>query len=283
MSEAETFNALAVRLDTGDKPGAGAVRWMFVRDKFAPYGYLPSSLRGQPAIVLKPGTPREVTPSSGAHDGVVTEGVAEVARDGSASLTIEQRYEGKLAIALRSALESLPDAQLRDAVESRLLPQMVPGARLQAIEIKELGEIDRPLTLKMKIAAASFARAQGGELVITPPFGVRVASLASLPVRETPLYLSEQIATRSEVRLRVKLPAGARVITKLAPSKADDEGRAVRVNDRMDGGALVLDRFLELPAGRVQPDAYTKFQQFARAADSALDRDIVVQLDRDGR
>ncbi|WP_437525641.1 hypothetical protein WME79_39165 [Sorangium sp. So ce726] len=283
MSEAETFNALAVRLDTGDKPGAGAVRWMFVRDKFAPYGYLPSSLRGQPAIVLKPGTPREVTPSSGAHDGVVTEGVAEVARDGSASLAIEQRYEGKLAIALRSALESLPDAQLRDAVESRLLPQMVPGARLQEIEIKELSEIDRPLTLKMKIAAASFARAQGGELVITPPFGVRVASLASLPVRETPLYLSEQIATRSEVRLRVKLPAGARVVTKLAPSTADDEGRAVRVNDRVDGGALVLDRFLELPAGRVQPDAYTKFQQFARAADSALDRDIVVQLDRDGR
>ncbi len=155
--------------------------------------------------------------------------------DGSASLAIEQRYEGKLAIALRSALESLPDAQLRDAVESRLLPQMVPGARLQEIEIKELSEIDRPLTLKMKIAAASFARAQGGELVITPPFGVRVASLASLPVRETPLYLSEQIATRSEVRLRVKLPAGARVVTQLAPSTADDEGRAVRVNDRVDG------------------------------------------------
>ncbi|WP_437276899.1 hypothetical protein WME90_37460 [Sorangium sp. So ce375] len=283
MSEAETFNALAVRLDTGEKPGASGVRWMFVRDKFAPYGYLPSSLRGQPAIVLKPGTPREVTPSSGAHDGVVTEGIAEVQRDGSASLAIEQRYDGKLAIALRSALESLPDAQLRDAVESRLLPQMVPGARLQEIEIKELTEIDRPLTLKMKIAVASFARAQGAELVLSPPFGVRVASLASLPVRETPLYLSEQIATRSEVRLRVKLPAGARVATKLAPLAADDEGRAVRVNDRVDGGALLLDRFLELPAGRVQPDAYPKFQQFARAADSALDRDIVVQLDHDGR
>ncbi|WP_437810199.1 hypothetical protein [Sorangium sp. So ce1078] len=283
MSEAETFNALAVRIDTGEKPGASAVRWMFVHDKFAPYGYLPSSLRGQPAIVLRPGTPREVTPSSGAHDGVVTEGVAEVARDGSASLAIEQRYEGKLAIALRSALESLPDAQLRDAVESRLLPQMVPGARLQEIQVKELTEIDRPLTLKMKITAAGFARAQGPELVLSPPFGVRVASLASLPVRETPLYLSEQIATRSEVRLRVKLPPGARVATRLAPFAADNDGRTVRVNDRVDGGALLLDRFLELPAGRVQPDAYPRFQQFARAADGALDRDIVVLLDRDGR
>ncbi|WP_437607076.1 hypothetical protein WMF20_40280 [Sorangium sp. So ce834] len=283
MSEAETWSALAVRVDTGEKPGASAARWMFVRDKFAPYGYLPSSLRGQPAIVLRPGAPREVTPSSGAHDGVVTEGVAEVARDGSASLSIEQRYEGKLAIALRSALESLPDAQLRDAVESRLLPQMVPGARLQEIQVKELTEIDRPLTLKMKISAASFARAQGPELVLSPPFGVRVASLASLPVRETPLYLSEQIATRSEVRLRVKLPQGARVATRLAPFAADDDGRTVRVNDRLDGGALLLDRFLELPAGRVQPDAYPRFQQFARAADGALDRDIVVLLDRDGR
>ncbi|WP_433929508.1 hypothetical protein AB3662_37815 [Sorangium cellulosum] len=283
MSEAETFNAIALRVDTGDKPGAGAVRWMFVRDKFAPYGYLPSSLRGQPAIVLRPGAPREVTPSSGAHDGVVTEGVAEVARDGSASLVIEQRYEGKLAIALRSALESLPDAQLRDAVESRLLPQMVPGARLQEIQVKEMTEIDRPLTLKMKIAVASFARAQGPELVLSPPFGVRVASLASLPVRETPLYLSEQIATRSEVRLRIKLPQGARVTTRLDPFKAENDGRTVRVSDRVDGGALLLDRFLDLPAGRVQPDAYPRFQQFARAADGALDRDIVVALDRGGR
>jgi hypothetical protein len=224
-----------------------------------------------------------VTPSSGAHDGVVTEGVAEVARDGSASLAIEQRYEGKLAIALRSALESLPDAQLRDAVESRLLPQMVPGARLQEIQVKELTEIDRPLTLEMKITAASFARAQGPELVLSPPFGVRVATLASLPVRETPLYLSEQIATRSEVRLRVKLPPGARVATRLAPFAADNDGRTVRVNDRTDSGGLLLDRFLELPAGRVQPDAYPRFQQFARAADGALDRDIVVLLDRDGR
>ncbi|MGK3999883.1 hypothetical protein [Sorangium sp. So ce1024] len=283
MSEAEMFNAIAVRLDTGDKPGAGGVRWMFVRDKFAPYGYLPSSLRGQPAVVLRPGAPREVTPSSGAHDGVVTEGVAEVARDGSATLAIEQRYEGKLAIALRSALESLPDAQLRDAVESRLLPQMVPGARLQDIQVKELAEIDRPLTLKMKIAVASFARAQGAELVLSPPFGVRVASLASLPVRETPLYLSEQIATRSEVRLRIKLPQGARVTTKLDPFKAENDGRTVRVNDRVDGGALLLERFLDLPAGRVQPDAYPRFQQFARAADGALDRDIVIALDRGGR
>ncbi|WP_438015792.1 hypothetical protein WMF18_33700 [Sorangium sp. So ce315] len=283
MSEAETFNAIAVRLDTGEGPGAGGVRWMFVRDKFAPYGYLPSSLRGQPAVVLRPGAPREVTPSSGAHDGVVTEGIAEVASDGSATLAIEQRYEGKLAIALRSALESLPDAQLRDAVESRLLPQMVPGARLQEIQVKELTEIDRPLTLKMKIAVSTFAHAQGAELVLSPPFGVRVASLASLPVRETPLYLSEQIATRSEVRLRIKLPQGARVTTRLDPFKVENDGRTVRVNDRVDGGALLLDRALDLPAGRVQPDAYPRFQQFARAADGALDRDIVVALDRGGR
>ncbi|AUX47029.1 hypothetical protein SOCE26_085400 [Sorangium cellulosum] len=283
MSEAEMFNALAVRLDTGDKPGAGGVRWMFVRDKFAPYGYLPSSLRGQPAVVLRPGAPREVTPSSGAHDGVVTEGVAEVSESGAASLAIEQRYEGKLAIALRTALESLPDAQLKDAIESRLLPQMLPGARLQEIQVKELTEIDRPLTLKMKISVANFARAQGQELVLSPPFGVRVRTLASLPTRETPLYISEQIATRSEVRLRVQLPPGARVATKLAPVTAEDEGRSVRVNDRLDGDTLILERSLDLPAGRVQPDAYPHFQQFARAADGALDRDIVVRLGRGGR
>jgi cellulose synthase operon protein C len=278
MSEAETFNALAVRLDTSEKGGAPQVRWMIVREKFAAYGYLPSSLRGQPAIVLRPGTPREVTPVAGATDGVLTEGVAEVDETGAAKLSFEQHYDGKLAIALRTALETLPDAQLRDTIESRLLAQMLPGARLSDIEILNLTELDAPLTLKMEVSVVNFGRAQGGELVISPPFVVRVGNLAGLPVRETPLYISEQIATRSEVRLRVKLPAGARLSTKLAPITVKDDRRIVTVNDRLEGGALVFERLVDMPAGRVQPDAYPSFQQFARSSDSALDRDVVVHL-----
>ncbi|MCC6552389.1 MAG: hypothetical protein IT372_05120 [Polyangiaceae bacterium] len=276
MSEAESFNALAVRVDAR---GPGSPRWMVVREKFAPYGYLPSSLRGQPAVVLRPGAPREVTTSAGAVDGVTHEGVAELAADGSATLELRQSFEGKLAIGLRTALETLPDARLKETIEAKLLPQALPGARLDALEVENLTNLDAPLVLVMKVRTASFARSREGELVISPPFMVHLGNLAGLPARETPLYISEQIATRSAVRVRVKLPQGARVATALAPISAEDSGRTVQVSDRVDKGELVFERVVDLPAGRVQPEAYRAFQQFARSADAALGRDVVIALD----
>ena len=47
MSEVETYDNVVARLDTDVGP-----RWMVVRDKFAPFGYVPAELRGQPAIRL---------------------------------------------------------------------------------------------------------------------------------------------------------------------------------------------------------------------------------------
>jgi hypothetical protein len=253
---------------------------MMVRDKFAPYGYLPSSLRGQPAIVLRPGAPRETTDDAGPADGITNEGTATLAPDGTASLELTQRYEGKYAIQLRTGLEQVPDARLRDVIESKLLQQSLPGARLGSIEVKNADDLDAPLELVMKIEVPSFARSRGDALVVSPPFQVQVGSLASLPARETPLYLSEQIATRSIVKLRVTLPDGARVATALTPFDASDGGRVVSVRDRVEPGALVFDRSVDIPAGRVQPEAYGVFQAFARKGDAATHRDVVVELGR---
>jgi hypothetical protein len=273
LSEAQTFTTVGVRIATEKGP-----RWMIVRDKFAPYGYLPSSMRGQPAVVLKSGGPREVTPTTGARDGITYEGTATLSADGSAVLDLAQRFEGKFAIALRTALETLPDARLKETVESRLLPQALPGARLLSIVVQNLGDLDAPVTLAMKIEASSFARPRGSELVLSPPFQVGLAALAALPERETPLYLSEQVSTRNVVKLRIKLPDGAKVLSAPQPFSADDEGRTVSVNDRVENGVLVLDRVVDLPAGRVQPAHYPKFQDFARRSDAAMKRDLPIAL-----
>lgn len=275
MSDAESFGAIAVRVITETGP-----RWMVVRDKFAPYGYMPSSLRGQPAIVLKLGAPRETTPSGGSSDAVIHQGTVALAADGSATLDIVQRYEGKLAILLRSALETLPDARLKETVEARLLPQSLPGARVISVEVKNLADIDQPLELAMKLEMSSFARVQGKELLVPPPFPMQLSKLAQLPTRETPLYISEQLATRIELKLTVKLPQGARVTTALEPSAIDNDGRSARVKDRSEAGALVFERIVDIPAGRVKVEDYAKFQSFAQRADALLHRDVVVSLER---
>jgi hypothetical protein len=209
---------------------------------------------------------------------VTHEGTVELASDGSARLSMEQRYEGKLAIALRTALESLPEARFKEIIESRLLPQSLPGARVVSVSVKNVADLDAPLVLQMKLEMSSFARPRGGELLISPLFPLHLAALTTLPSRETPLYISENIATRLAVKLRIKLPEGARVAVAPEKTALDDEGRSVRVEDRVEPGYLVLDRVMDLPAGRIQPGGYLGFQAFARQVDAALHRDVSVTL-----
>ena len=123
-----------------------------------------------------------------------------------------------------------------------------------------------------------FARVNRNEIVISPPFTVRLGALASLPTRETPLYISEQSAMFSTVHLRIKLPDGARVVTNLVSSTSNDGTRSTQVKDRVEQDMLVFDRVVGIPAGRIQPDAYPMFQGFVREAETALRKDIVISL-----
>jgi hypothetical protein len=249
---------------------------MVVRDKFAPYGYLPSSLRGQPAIVLTSGAPHETTPAQGSADGVTYEGTVELHEDGSATLKLEERFEGKFAIMLRGALENLPDAQRDEAIETKLIGQALPGARLRALEVKHLGDLDVPLVLAMDLEMNDFAVAREGELVISPPFALNLGPLAALPTRETPLYVAEQSSISSTVKLVVKLPKGARLASELVSTSTRDGDRTATVKDRFESETLIFDRSIIIPAGRVQPEAYATFQTFVRDAETALHRDVVL-------
>jgi len=274
MSEVESFSTPAVRLTTAKGP-----LWMLVHDRFAPFGYLPDSLRGQPAVVLTTGAPQEVTVGAGIRDGVTHDGRVDLAADGAARLEIEQRYEGKFAIVLRTALGQLSQARFREAIESRLVPQLLPGAHLIDAKVVNLGELDEPLVLRLTLEMATFARLRGRVLQIPMLFPVRLGPLVSLPSRETPLYLSEVVAGRVVLRLRINLPPGARVGTSFHPITSENQGRLLRINDRVEGSTIVLDRLVDIPAGRVAPAEYNAFQAFSRMCDAALHRDVVITLD----
>jgi tetratricopeptide (TPR) repeat protein len=274
LSRATEFGRLAVRVTTSaDKKKH---RWLVVADRFVPYGFLPAELRAQPAIVLVPGAPTATTDGGGVDDGVTHAGVARVRSDGSATIELRQTYQGRLAIALRSALEQLPDARLEDTIERQLLPPLIPGARVASVVIENRDVIDAPLVLVMKLEVSSFARVRGGAMVISPPLQVGLSGLTRLARRETPMLLSDVVAKRFTVDLRVELPAGAKVTSSLEPETGSDSGRRFEVKDRVEKGVLVLHRETIVPAGRVMPEAYPTFVSFTRAADAAFDREIVV-------
>jgi tetratricopeptide (TPR) repeat protein len=271
MSESESFNDYLVRIET-----ERGEMFLTVLDKFAPFGYVPAELRGQPGFRLVEGTPQVTTSSSGSFDGIVYEGTVQMRDDGSAELDLLERFVGKYGIAVRRSLETLPQAQLHDAVESKLLAADLPGASLLRVEVQDQDNLDKPLTIHMKAVMADFARRQPGGLAFAPPFRMRVSKMAALAERKTPMLIPD--ASRMEVRLRVKLPPHGTLANQPVPGEVKDGERSLWVRDRLEGKELVIERVFDLPAGRIPVDKYPAFQSFARDADEASQREYRITI-----
>lgn len=271
LSQASDFTKAVLRVKTEK-----ADVWLTLDSKYTPFGYIPDDLRGMPGYELGGDAPVKVAlPVDGILD--LIEHVAEVrlAKNGSAEIDLVQRYHGKYAVGLRSALAQLPEARLRDVVESKLLGRELRGARLVRFKLKHLDDVDVPLEIALTAEMSVFAQLSAGALVIDPPFSPRVAQLAALPTRQTPLFFGDATHLKSE--LKIVLPPGMKVDGQLPSFDAKFQQHSGRVSDSIDGGVLKLSRELYLGSGRVQPDAYAGFQGFVRKLDDALNSAIRVR------
>jgi hypothetical protein len=283
FSEAEAFDSPAVRVATKSES-----RWLLVQERFAPYGYLPSALRGQPAVLLETRRPvqseklptleRERTSTGGAESTIVHQAEGKLHPDGGADLELTQTYHGRYAIQLRSALSNVPAARRKDEVEGKLVGAALPGSRLEKLALPTLDQLDEPVVMRMQVAAPAFARPSHSELVLEVPFLGSLEPLVQLTERQTPLYISERVATRARVTLSVELPKGARVVTPLVPKTIEHDTLTVRVADRVEAGVLHVSRELDLPAGRIQPDRYAEFRERVLEASEALNRSLRIAL-----
>lgn len=272
FSEASLFTQPLLRVHTEKEPV-----WLTLGSKYAPFGYVPADARGVPAYVLSPDRPTLVTtPKSGALDSVLYDGDIRLAADGSAEIELRESFHGKYATGLRSALAEVPEDQLRDVIESRLLGRELRGIELLSHRIEAFDDPDRPLVIHAKGKMAAFAQRQAGTLVLSPPFGPRVSQLAALPSRQTPLLLVE--AMHQEIRLRIHLPSGARVESEVRPREVKHGERVVSISDALKADVFSLNRTVNLPAGRIQPEEYPRFVEFARSADEALSQSVRVRV-----
>ncbi len=271
MHELENWDNVALRIET-DR----GVRWLSVRDKFAPFGYLPSEFRGQPAILLKAGMPRETTEKVGLSDGLRFEGEATLNADGSALVELQQIYTGKPAILMRNVLEKVAPKQLNEFVETRVLSRTLPGARLESMTIEHQRDLDEPLVIRMR---ADLPRAILPEGALRPFFALHLAQLATLPTRTTPLLLGTSSSVA--IHFTIRAAPGVRLPTTLAKGDFHFADAVVKVNDTASGDAITLDRYIDIPAMRVAPGPeYRQFSEFVQHADALMDRDILVGRDR---
>jgi tetratricopeptide repeat protein len=270
LSEVEEYDALVMRFATDQ-----GVRWMTVRDKFAPYGYIPAELRNQPAIILAPEMPRDIVRAQGTIDGVSYEGRGSVHDDGSATLDLVLTFQGNRAIAWRNALDRIPQSKVFDFVDRELVAPSFDGGHVRDMKADGADAVDQPLVMRLRVEVPQFAKPGQGRLVVRPPFAPRLASLAALPERHTPLLRST--AWHTEVRLRVALPDSATIPSDLPRGELRFGEAFVVAKDVVSGHEIDFERVIDLPAGRVEPgDEYAHWQRFVRDADALLTRDVIV-------
>jgi hypothetical protein len=247
-----------------------------LNDKYVPFGYLPSGVRGVAAFVLGSDPAESVqTPSDGTHDELAFTADFALDATGSAHVFLEQRFSGRYGSVLRKGLGEIEERRLKDTVETKILAGNLKGARLVDYELADRDDLDKPLTLRMTAEVPRFAAKQGAQLRISPPFAPKLGQYASLPSRQTPILIGTD--QDLNVSMKIALPAGARVEALAHPVFTAGPYK-VEIRDRMDGQTLVLDRTLRLPAGRIAVADYPEFARFTRDADAALNREIVVLL-----
>jgi cellulose synthase operon protein C len=174
-------------------------------------------------------------------------------------------------------LERIPEAQLPDFVETRLLGNNLPGARLREVKVENREELNGPIRLRIKAEVPQLARPQGKDLALKPIFPLHLSQLVALPERQTPLLIG--ISSHVEVHFEVVLPPNARMPAVLPSGEVRDGERFVRVKDAARGKSVMLDRVADVPAGRIQPGAeYTQFAQFAERGDSLFESEVLLGL-----
>jgi hypothetical protein len=237
---------------------------------------MPAELRGEPAIMLVRDTPRTKTPTQGAADGVLIEGRATLRDDGSATVDITQSYVGRMGIGLRAVFDRVAESKRSEFVETRLLANNLPGARLTDLRMENKEDLAAPLVLRMKADVPQLARSiGGGKMLLKQLFSVDIAKIATLPQRQTPLLLGS--SSHVEVSFQIVAPVTMRLPASLPSGEVRDADRSVVVKDTVEGNAIKLVRVVDIPAGRVQPGPdYARFVAFTQSADQLLAREIAL-------
>jgi tetratricopeptide (TPR) repeat protein len=255
--------------------GSSEKAWVVLADKYSPFGYIPVEVRGMEGYVLDTEGSRPVSlPAAGELDRIEFTGRVKLAADGQAKLELAQVFGGKFGAGVREALSELGERQIKDAVEGKILGANMRGARLLRHAFTKLDQLDSPLTLEMEAQMAHFALVQGGTLRLAPPYTPSLSQFTTLPSRQTPILISNEL--NWAVRLEITLPPNARVELP-APETFEFGAHKVEVRDQVTDNVLILHRTIRLSAGRITPDSYARFVEFARGADAALSREIQIR------
>ncbi|MEY4582816.1 MAG: hypothetical protein RL701_7519, partial [Pseudomonadota bacterium] len=278
MADAETYDHLLVRVGGIDSEPI----WLFTNERWAPFGFLPSVLRGQPALLLEPSAPRvKVSDGLLGPDSRRFTVDAQLRADGAARLDVTETLHGGEAVAWRGQLEQIPKAELSKRMEQDYVARLFPGAALASLDIKGRDQAGPDLVLHYVVDVRNYARPVANGLALPDVLPSEVsANLARTATRKTTELLANPMQT--EIDMVLHFPDGFVLAKPPAPQTLVGSfvGRprftdSVTAADK--GKGLRLQRSLQLPALRVEPAVYPAFAEFCRRVDEVEGRELFLQ------
>lgn len=276
MADGETYEHLLVTFSDDKGPV-----WLFTPERWAPFGFVPSLLAGQPALLLE-GDPAvtALPPRDPSLDGRNVEIDVALNASGGADVTFVETVRGGGAIGWRNQLESIPQAELERRFEEEYAGRLVPGAQLVSLEVQGREQDSDTLQLKMKIQVASFGRRVEGGLALPALLTSQLsATYARNATRTTTQLIGSPVLTRVVVRVHVpkgvKLPAPPGKVALQAKIPGQP---SFALKSEASGDTITIDRAIAMPVMRVTPADYPAFTQFCRAVDAAEAQEIFVRM-----
>jgi tetratricopeptide (TPR) repeat protein len=268
-------------------PGEGRVH-LLPQIQQAPFGYLPPTLQGALSVSLgRPSEPPSRLPETPEADAHHTRLQVVLQRDGAAVISGEDSLHGVLALQMRAAIRSVPEKQLRHALEQGFFGRYFAGATLTMLRFEHASSTSRPLVLRYRLSVPALARAEDKRLSLSGGFFPARAGrqFAALPSRTLPLQLGPVGPRR--IICDIEAPSGFHLADEQASvTVMDASGHTrmlklgasqplhfatpfgtVKINLTKTAKGARLERFLHVPYRVVPPGDYQAFASIAAAWD----------------
>ncbi len=274
LPDPETYGYLLLRLQTEK-----GTTWLHTGTRNTPFGYVPSHLRGEQALIINAKVERAQTPALNLAEELRELDLdITLEKNGSGTLRVRETLRGGQASTWRNDLEGVPKEQLESRFEESYVARILPGAQLKTLRIEGRDNPEVPLVLDFEFTVPQLGHRVGAEQRIGGMFTSGLShSLARTAERTVPQLVA--VATATDLRLRLKVPEGARVAAIPGTARFDHAGRATfTASAKTEGRKVVVNRSLRIPVLRVSPQAYPDFSAFARSVDLAEASEITVTM-----
>jgi cellulose synthase operon protein C len=203
--------------------------------------------------------------------------VVDLDAKGAAKLDIEYQTGGYNSASWRDAYGA--EATRRERMTRDLggdFPGIAINEGAQGLSTSDLTNNEEPVKIKIRAQAPGFARNEGDMLSMPVTSGFRLTpNFASLSQRKLPVELIA-FTTLDDV-YRIKLPAGAKVVSSPEDRAATSQFGSYSVKVEQQKGEVIVRSKLQVKASRIEPADYAAWKRFCEEADSALSPRLLVK------